>query len=61
MNVIVLELILVVVVALGIGFWQLYDVNRELKKPEKDDPAASKKASADTAQNERKRPEDSGP
>ena len=32
MNVILLELILVATVALGIGFWQLYDVNKELKK-----------------------------
>jgi hypothetical protein len=35
MNIIWLELILVAVVALGLGFWQLYDVNKELKK---DDP-----------------------
>lgn len=32
MNIIVLELILVAVVALGLGFWQLYDVNKALKK-----------------------------
>lgn len=32
MNIIVLELLLVVVVAFGLGFWQLYDVNKELKK-----------------------------
>ena len=32
MDIIVLELILVAVVALGLGFWQLYDVNRELRK-----------------------------
>lgn len=32
MNIKVLELVLVVVAALGIGFWQLYDVNKELKK-----------------------------
>ncbi len=32
MSVKVLELVLIVVVALGIGFWQLYDVNKELKK-----------------------------
>jgi hypothetical protein len=32
MNIKVLELVLVVVAALGIGFWQLYDVNTELKK-----------------------------
>lgn len=32
MNIIVLELILVLVVALGLGFWQLYDVNKALKK-----------------------------
>lgn len=31
MDIIVLELILVAVVVLGLGFWQLYDVNRELK------------------------------
>ena len=27
-----LELILVAAVALGLGFWQLYDVSKELKK-----------------------------
>ncbi|MBY6204884.1 hypothetical protein [Halomonas denitrificans] len=32
MDLIFLELILVVVVALGLGLWQLWDVNRELKK-----------------------------
>ena len=32
MSIKVLELVLIVVVALGIGFWQLYDVNKELKK-----------------------------
>ncbi len=31
MDIIVLELILVAVVALGLGFWQLHDVNRELR------------------------------
>ena len=31
MDIIVLELILVAVVVLGLGFWQLYDVNRELR------------------------------
>ncbi len=32
MDLIFLELILVVVVALGLGLWQLWDINRELKK-----------------------------
>jgi len=32
LNIIVIELIVVAVVALGLGFWQLYDVNRELRK-----------------------------
>ncbi len=32
MDIIVWELILVAVVGLGLGFWQLIDVNRELKK-----------------------------
>lgn len=32
MDIIWLELILVAVVALGLGFWQLYDVNKEIKK-----------------------------
>mgnify|MGYP006288933263 FL=1 len=32
MSIKVLELVLIVVAALGIGFWQLYDVNKELKK-----------------------------
>ena len=32
MNVKVWELILIVMVALGLGFRQLYDINRELRK-----------------------------
>ena len=32
MNIIVIELIVVLGVALGLGFWQLYDVSRELRK-----------------------------
>ncbi|NKI34873.1 hypothetical protein HFP89_06825 [Wenzhouxiangella sp. XN79A] len=32
MSIKVLELALIVAVAFGIGFWQLYDVNKELKK-----------------------------
>jgi uncharacterized membrane protein YidH (DUF202 family) len=32
MNIIVVELVVVAVVALGLGFWQLYDVNRELRR-----------------------------
>lgn len=32
MNIIILEFILVAVVALGLGFWQLYDVNKALKQ-----------------------------
>lgn len=32
MNIIVIELIVVLAAALGFGFWQLYDVNRELRK-----------------------------
>jgi len=35
MDIIVWELILVAVVGLGLGFWQLFDVNRELKKETK--------------------------
>jgi cytochrome oxidase assembly protein ShyY1 len=48
MNIIVLELILVLVVALGLGFWQLYDVNKALKKHEDadDDEAAPPERSA---------------
>lgn len=39
MNVKILELVLIVVVAFGIGFWQLYDVNKELKKDrDREDP-----------------------
>lgn len=34
MNIIVIELIVVLGVALGLGIWQLIDVNRELRKPE---------------------------
>lgn len=32
MTIKLLELVLVATVALGIGFWQLYDINKELKK-----------------------------
>jgi hypothetical protein len=32
LNIVIVELIVVGVVALGLGFWQLYDVNRELRK-----------------------------
>ena len=41
MSIKVFELVLIVVAALGIGFWQLYDVNKELKKDRErrdDDP-----------------------
>lgn len=31
-NIVLIELIVVVVIALGLGFWQLWDVNRELRK-----------------------------
>lgn len=41
MNIIVLELILVAGVALGLGFWQLYDVNKELKKDREKNRAES--------------------
>lgn len=38
MNIVLIELIVVVVIALGLGFWQLWDVNRELRKDrERDD------------------------
>lgn len=41
MDIILIELIFIVVVALGIGIWQLVDVNRELRKdrerPESED------------------------
>ena len=36
-NIILIELIFVAVVALGIGLWQLWDVNRELRK-HRDEP-----------------------
>ena len=36
MSIIVWELILVAVVAVGLGFWQLYDVNRAMRKPPED-------------------------
>jgi hypothetical protein len=32
MDLILLELLLVLTVALGLGFWQLYDVNKEIEK-----------------------------
>jgi len=32
MNIVLIELIVVAVVALGLGLWQLWDVNRELRK-----------------------------
>lgn len=44
MNIKMLELVLIVVVAFGLAFWQLYDINKELKKdrqgdqPRKPDP-----------------------
>ncbi len=37
MNIAVLELIVVAVVALGLGLWQLYDVNKELRKHKQPD------------------------
>jgi hypothetical protein len=37
MDLILLELLLVLTVAMGLGFWQLYDVNKELKKDDKKD------------------------
>lgn len=32
MNIIVMELVLVLAVAVGLGVWQLVDINRELRK-----------------------------
>jgi len=32
LNIVIVELIFVAVVALGLGLWQLWDVNRELRK-----------------------------
>ncbi len=32
MHIKMLELVLIVVVVLGLGFWQLFDINRELRK-----------------------------
>lgn len=40
MSIIVWELILVAVVGLGLGFWQLYDINRELRKGRGDNTTA---------------------
>ena len=37
MNLILLELILVTGIALGLGFWQLYDVNKALKEEQEKD------------------------
>jgi hypothetical protein len=37
MDLILLELLLVLSVALGLGFWQLYDVNKALKEDKKKD------------------------
>lgn len=46
-HIILIELIFVAVVTLGIGLWQLWDVNRQLGK-DRDD-----KASADDAEDRR--------
>jgi hypothetical protein len=46
MDLILLELILVSTVALGIGFWQLHDVNKELKKS-RDDSSEKERQSND--------------
>ncbi len=43
-----IEIIFTGAVALGIGFWQLWSVNREIAKDK--EKAAAKKASEDTAQ-----------
>lgn len=40
MSIIVLELILVAAVALGLGAWQLYDVNRALRAHREEDESS---------------------
>lgn len=51
MELIVWELILVAVVALGLGFWQLRDVNRELRKERDKAGHASADRNNDSAPN----------
>lgn len=41
MNIKVFELVLVALVAFGLGFWQLYDINRELRKGKQKDKQAA--------------------
>lgn len=48
LNIVVVELIFVAVVALGLGLWQLWDVNRELRKDrERDESEDDPDAGAD--------------
>lgn len=48
LNIVIVELIFVAVVALGLGLWQLWDVNRELRKDrERDEPEDDPDADAD--------------
>jgi len=46
MDLILIELILVSTIALGIGFWQLHDVNKELKKT-RDEASENDRQTAD--------------
>jgi len=53
MDLILLELLLVLAVALGLGFWQLYDVNKALKE--------DKDAQKQTRSEQRKKAEQDDP
>jgi hypothetical protein len=50
MDLILIELILVSTIALGIGFWQLYDVNKELKKSREESPEKHRQSDDDGAE-----------
>lgn len=42
MDLILLELILVLTAAFGLGVWQLYDVNKEIKKDQQNEDRPAK-------------------
>lgn len=47
MNIALIELLIVTGVVLGIGFWQLWDVNRELRKHDDDDKPGNDERESD--------------
>lgn len=50
MDLILLELILVLTVALGLGFWQLHDVNKEIEKDKQKEERAGKQRENDCSE-----------